>query len=258
MKTILSVSFVLILNFITSFSKGQCDPNGIFTRPDLPVNPQIPSLTNNFDWMRIKYKLNTAFATPGNDSIFSPIYQPDNDIIDHLRLSLDMKPQDGWELLRREFGYNHDGTFTNPKPENPYIVMYNKYSSILRVFFARGTTAQYNAAKLSITFNEAAQAQSSLLDLSDGVISLDSLFRKNKIFQSTSRFVNNANYWFYADFPMQYDPCTCYYESRLNISVDLINNANIDLSGTATGKLLAINSNSGSVNQNNKTFSFND
>lgn len=215
-------------------------------------------MLNNFDWLKQKYKLNTIAASPGNDSIWSPIYQPDNTIIDHLRLSLDMKPQDGWELLRREMGYNQDGTPSNPKPENPYIVMYNKYSSILRIFYARGSSAPFTSARITLKFAEGSPAQSSLLDLSEGLIPLDSLFQKNKIFQSPSEFDNRLNQWFYADFPMQYDPCTCYYTSRLWIRIELINQANVDISGTANGKLMAINNNAGQVNQADKTFSFSD
>lgn len=237
---------------------AQCPAANIFTRPDSAINTQRPSMLNNFDWLKQKYKLNTIAATPGNDSIWSPIYQPDNSIIDHLRLSLDMKPQDGWELLRREMGYNQDGTPANPKPENPYIIMYNKYSSILRIFYARGSSAPFTSALITLKFADGSPAQSSLLDLADGLIPLDSIFQKNKIFQSPSEFDNRLNQWFYADFPMQYDPCTCYYTSRLTILVDLINQANVDISGTANGKLLAVNNNTGQVNQADKTFSFSD
>ncbi|HMO62072.1 MAG TPA: T9SS type A sorting domain-containing protein [Ferruginibacter sp.] len=252
------ILLVFIFSFVQSISIAQCPAVNIFTRPDSAFNPQRPLMINNFNWLHQKYKLNTIAATPGNDSIWSPIYQPDNSIIDHLRLSLDMKPQDGWELLRREMGYNQDGTPANPKPENSYIVMYNKYSSILRFFYARSSSAPFTAARITLKFADGSPAQSSLLDLSEGLIPLDSLFQKNKIFQSPSEFDNRLHQWFYADFPMQYDPCTCYYTSRLNIEVKLISQANVDISGTANGKLMAINNNAGPVNQSDKTFSFSD
>lgn len=237
---------------------SQCVENNIFTRPDSASNPQRPSMTNNFDWLKQKHKLNTVAATPGNDSIWSPIYQPDNEIVDHIKLAMDMKPQDGWELLRQEMGYNHDGTPKNPKPDNPYIVMYNKYTSILRVFYARSSSQAYNSARITIKFSNGSPAQSSLLDLSQGLIPLDVLFTKNKLFQSPTRFDNRLHQWFFADFPMQYDPCTCYYTSRLAINVELINQANIDISGSANGKLIAIAANQGQVNQQDKTYSFAD
>jgi hypothetical protein len=102
MRKILLTAFLQMAIFCAV--RSQCIENNIFTRPDSASNPQRPSMTNNFDWLKQKYKLNTVTASPGNDSIWSPIYQPDNEIVDHIRLALDMKPQDVWELLRREMG----------------------------------------------------------------------------------------------------------------------------------------------------------
>lgn len=254
-KTTLLTAITML---ITVAGAAQCPAVDIYTRPDAPANPQRPAMTNNFNWLTTKYKLNTLAASPGNDSIWSPVYQPDNEIVDHLRLALDMNPQDGWELLRREMGYNHDGSATNPKPENPYIIMYNKYSSTLRVFYARGSSAAFTSARITLKFSNGSPAQTSLLDLSQGMIPLDDPFTKDKIFQSPSKFDNRQNQWFFADFPVQYDPCTCYYTSRLAIAVDLINEANVDISGSANGKLMAISNNTGAVNQADKTFSFSD
>lgn len=124
----------LLFTLLQNVMHAQCLVNGIFTRPDSAINTQNPSMINNFNWMERKYITNAQGATPGNDSIFSPIYQPDNIIIDNLRLALDMKPTDGWELLRRQFGFLQNGSLQNPKPEQLYIVMYNKYSSILEYF----------------------------------------------------------------------------------------------------------------------------
>ena len=256
MRKVLLTAFLQVTIFCAVHS--QCIENNIFTRPDSASNPQWFFMTNHFDWLKQKYKLNTATASPGNDSMWSPIYQPDNEIVDHIRLALDMKPQDGWELLRREMGYNQDGTPKNPKPENAYIVMYNKYTSLLRVFYARGSSAPFTAARVILEFSEGSPAQSSLLDLSQGMIPLDVLFTRNKLFQSPTKFDNRLHQWFFADFLMQYDPCTCYYTSRLAINVELINQANIDISGSANGKLMAIANNQGQLNQQSKTFSFTD
>ncbi|MCC6761347.1 MAG: hypothetical protein IT252_09030 [Chitinophagaceae bacterium] len=88
-KLFVLISFFL---FIQNISIAQCLVNGIFTRPDSAINTQNPLMINNFNWMAPKYITNAQGATPGNDSIFSPIFQPDNIIIDNLRLALDMKP----------------------------------------------------------------------------------------------------------------------------------------------------------------------
>lgn len=109
-KLFVLISFFL---FFQNISIAQCLVNGIFTRPDSAINTQNPLMINNFNWMATKYITNAQGATPGNDSIFSPIYQPDNIIIDNLRLALDMKPTDGWELLRRQFGFLQNGSLQN-------------------------------------------------------------------------------------------------------------------------------------------------
>ncbi|QGW29445.1 hypothetical protein [Phnomibacter ginsenosidimutans] len=66
---------VLLSTLFHNLLQAQCLVNGIFTRPDSAVNMQNPSMINNFNWMAPKYITNAQGATPGNDSIFSPIYQ---------------------------------------------------------------------------------------------------------------------------------------------------------------------------------------
>jgi hypothetical protein len=238
----------------------QCLVNGIFTRLDAPINNQNPSMLNNFNWMATLYPQNSQASGPGNDLIYSPIYQPDNIIIDNLRVALDMKPDDGWELLRRQFGYLQNGSLANPKPEQLYLVMYNKYTSILRIFYARGGTERpaFTSARVTLQFAQFSQYQTSLLDLTEGGIPIDKLFAKDKFFQSPSPFNNSLYQWFYVDFPMQYDPCTCYYSSRLFASVDFITSSTIELQGSATGSLTAQNTTPAQLAQPENKLSFKD
>ena len=241
-------------------TNGQCPAVGIFTRPDAPINNQNPAMLNNFNWMAPLYFQNSQTSVPGNDMIHSPIYQPDNLLIDNLRVALDMKPEDGWELIRRDFGVLQSGSLANPRPERLYVVMYNKYSSILRIFYARGGTQRppFSSARVTLRFPESSTYQTSLLDLSEGLIPIDKLFSKGKVFVSPSPFNNGLYQWFYVDFPMQYDPCTCYYDSRLVASVDFIVNSTIQLEGSATGSLTAQNTNPAQLADTEKKLSFKD
>lgn len=177
-KKIIKLTALLYLVFSTSLNTfSQCLPNGIFTRPDSAINTQYPPKLNTFDWLKQKYITNTTYASAGNDSIWSPIYQPDNIIIDHLRLATDMKPKDGWELLKKDFGFADNGTANNPKAPYCYVIMYNKYSSTLRIFVARNTNNAYTNAKILLRQipKDGANgiSETSLLDLSDGLIPLD-------------------------------------------------------------------------------------
>jgi hypothetical protein len=241
---------------------AQCPANGIFTRPDSAINTQYPPKVNTFNWLNQKYITNTTYATPGNDSIWNPVYQPDNIIINHLRLATDMKPADGWELLRKDFGFADNGSANNPKAPFCYIIMYNKYSATLRVFVARNTFSSFTNAQISLSMTPQNAAngisESTLLDLSEGLIPLDVPFIPGKRFNGASAFDNNENKWFFADFPMQYDPCTCYYTSQLTVDIRLITNSSINLQGSSTGTIAAISNTQNTLQQDKKTFSFGD
>ena len=261
LKIYLTICLAIALNIANT--NAQCNANGIFTRPDSAVNTLYPPKKNNFDWMKQKYITNTTYSTAGNDSIWSPIYQPDNFIIDHLRLATDMKPSDGWEILKKDFGFDDNAIANNPKADFCYLFMYNKYTATLRAFIARKTPGvAFTNALIKIEQIESTQAngisQSSLLDLSEGLIPLDVAFVKNKHFSSPSSFDNNENKWFFADFPMQYDPCTCFYTSRLKFDIQLITNSTINLEGSSTGTIAAINNTQNILNQGAKTYSFAD
>lgn len=258
-----SAMLLLILYSANSTQlQAQCPANGIFTRPDSAINTQYPPKLNTFNWLAQKYITNTTYASPGNDSIWSPVYQPDNVIVNHLRLATDMKPSDGWELLRRDFGFADNGTPNNPKAPFCYIIMYNKYTATLRVFVARNTATAFTNARIMLRLTPLnggnGISESSLLDLSEGLIPLDATFTSGKSFIAASAFDNNENKWFFADFPMQYDPCTCYYTSQLRVNIELITNSSINLEGASTGTIAAINSTQNTLQQDKKTFSFAD
>ena len=58
-------------------------------------------------------------------------------------------------------------------------------------------------------------------------------------------FSNQFGAWFVADFPMEYDPCTCLKQSTVTLKVKLISQAQVSLSGTSTGTLASINNGAG-------------
>jgi len=128
-----------------------------------------------------------------------------------------MLPEDGWELIRRDLGYTDQNTLKPETPEHTYFILYNKFTGVLRILLKTCRGADYNGMKISIRFDATTLYQSALLDLTSGTRALDSTHTKNPVGQSASVFVNDRTKWFYADFPMNYDPCTCKYKSKLNI-----------------------------------------
>jgi hypothetical protein len=212
--------FVLICYQVNSFA--QCPPNGITTNPSAPINTQAPSKLNTFEWRNQTFPINSYYSIPG-ELTFSPFYQTDNIPINHFIDNKDMQPEDGWEIIRKDFGYLDDGTPSSVPITHPYLVLYNKYTAIMRVFVAKGDNPAYTGARIKIEFLGGQDLmKTSLLDLSAGFIAFDKPFT-NKIYQSIAQFLNGKWKWFYADFPMQYDPCTCLLGSKLGITIFLIN-----------------------------------
>jgi hypothetical protein len=74
----------------------------------------------------------------------------------------------------------------------------------------------------------------------------------NPAAQSVATYINDDTKWFYADFPMAYDPCTCQYASKINIITNLIESSTINLEGSITGQITSITSGKGTVSNDGK------
>lgn len=253
--------FILILSYNAGIIYSQTDrcstqtTETVKTDPNDAINERYPSKTNTngrvLNWMESQFNVNTQYLSPNIQSIYSPFYQSDNSIINHFLNNKDFKPEDGWELIRRGFGYNDDGSIYSDE-NNPYFILYNKFLGILRVFSLVGNNkVDYHYANVILKFKDIdTEHVSSLLDLtfSDSTKPLQSLSEfptsgvnyNNLILSNISKFENNEKKWFYADFAITYDPCTCLYKSKLWIEVRLINEANINIVGILEGVLANI------------------
>jgi hypothetical protein len=248
------LSLTIVYLLISWYAFSQCPPNGITTNPSAPFNPQLPAATNlYFDWRQASYQNNTT-CQPFTQ-VESPFYKIDN--LEILRQSKDMLPEDGWELIRREFGYDNQNNARPDVPEHTYYVLYNKVTGILRILLKTCRAADYNGAKITIKFDATSSFQTSLFDHTSRLRAMDEAFTRNPAAQSVSVFVNDRTKWFYADFPMAYDPCTCMYQSKINIISQLIENSQIELSGSITGTITSISNKQGSVNSSG-SYSFKD
>jgi hypothetical protein len=122
---------------------AQCDTisKTIRTDPANGINTEAPSRVNTFNWMQewipfSSYKFNQNPQTISSGLIRSPFYQDDNTITSHFVSNKDYLPQDGWELIKQDFGYGPNG-----QTDYPYFVLYNRYTSLLRVFITVGVFA---------------------------------------------------------------------------------------------------------------------
>lgn len=215
--------------------------NGISTNPANPVNTQLPSKKNNFfDWQSeiwtVKSLANQGNCTRSN-SITSPFFRVDN--LEELRESKDMSWQDGWELIARRVGLSEQNTDLVDNDVDIAVVLYNRYRGILRVLLQTCRGEDYNAASVSIKFDNTSSIKTDLLEFSrnGGIQPLAKQFTPLE-FSAVSSYANNNTKWFYADFPMMYDPCTSSFQSKILITSHLVSTSSITISGAINGEIL--------------------
>lgn len=167
------------------------------------------------------------------------IFEPN---VNHLYTGLtgseiDYQPSDGWELLYKNFGSASE----NIAVDNPSFVIYNRFSSQLRVFiYARKSIGQIvSDAALTFGFSDKNNITSLLSYFRDNTSALDAPVSE-KLFEG--KVLNEYNNpidgtWLHAQFPTFYDPCACqgtgaipqlYYEGAF------ISSSQLDLEGITT------------------------
>ena len=198
-KLLTIICSLIILN--ESYGQYPCY-NGISTNPLNPINNQLPSKMNTFfNWQDSIYQVQPINSTCVRGSqMESPFFKIDN--LEELRESKDMKWDDGWELIRRGFGLTEQNTYTTDPVPHAYLILYNKYTGVLRILLKTCRGADYNAAKITLSFNSLSQIKTDLLELSRGSVSaIDKKYTATS-YAAGSKYVNDDTKWFYADFPM--------------------------------------------------------
>jgi hypothetical protein len=282
-RIILLLLVVQCAGIPTAFAQSACTEKLLTTSTTASVNLEKPAQKNYdptrphpmiFDWTQNYFSLHSnAPDIRYRETIRSPFFQPDNMAVAPLVTSRDMQEKDGWELIRQDFGYEYQPYLPSdptglkrvnglglPDPVgNPFFILYNRYTGILRVLIAVGQLEAYSAAQFRIQQvpQTVEDLQSSLLYESSDVKPLAALddFTSAKL-MAAAPFINEEARWFYADFPTVYDPCTCLYSSALRIEVNLISQSHITMTGQTEGTLMSITNNQGQLNNGNRSTSF--
>lgn len=237
--------WVLLCLLVQQQTQAQCEPKGITTNPHAPVNAEIPPYRNTFfDWTKDRY--DAKFSTYSQSSVYSPFtnnnYQNEN--IDALIQSKDYLPEDGWELIDWNMGYEEDLSESLSKSHYLHFALYNRYRSIMRVFVAgKDPSQRYNSVSIEMKVEgEQGQllktAHPTLLNLPAYAAALDNYAWQNKNQKlATTRVFQNGflDNWVYADFYVAYDPCVCLYKSKILFRVMHIDESEIKLTGLFEG-----------------------
>jgi hypothetical protein len=247
-------TMLLAVSGYAGMAQTECNPGQVITTaPGSAMNTQRPHLYNRFDWTQPSFLLRAEQLT--SPTITSPFYQgPWNSNVTHLVDSKDRLPADGWELINADFGYNVDGTPASQRVIDPKLLLYNKYTGTLRLFFAKGhtTTNDYNFIRIILSFYPTAgEYNFNTFTLSNsGILKALDVSDFNGVpasFEFMQDFQQTPGNWVYTDFPMHYDPCTCLFRSKILVQIRYLTNANVDLTGSFTGKLAAITNGQGSI-----------
>ncbi|MEI6508365.1 MAG: T9SS type A sorting domain-containing protein [Bacteroidota bacterium] len=246
-----------IYTFIIAILLGLCSNaqyfpphKGTLTDPTRPIPGPLNRNfeTNNFDWTNPSLNINKLYYP--SSIISNPYFNTwpnHNGNVAKGTLS-DFWSRNGWELVKRDFGFLHNGNNITVNLAFPYFVLYNKYNGILRVWAALNNqnTTITNKVNVTVSFVNSGDPDaysgnnfqySALLSPVGGLV--QTLDQPTKITESSSSAIMSTtnSEFLYADFQMAYDPCACLFEQALRIKFEQI--MQFDLK--AKGRLLASN-----------------
>jgi hypothetical protein len=275
MQTKIISHFIFLFFGITlSAQTGQQNPciNEVSTDPDAPTNLNLPNETspgydqyflNNFDWIPRNSSGNFMNLTTtdipylGSQQYMYTLYDPPtgfsqyyNYLKEEWIMTTNLQGgffpdhQNGWELISVNLGffpngdaYTDEQNVTNQYTRIPYVILYHRYLSKIRVFANIGDewaeNNAYQAVRIRMTLNDdkskydlnglfrLQEGMDQTLDQETEVVSIGAL----------AEAPNDKQRWFSADFTVAYDPCVCNYSSAINLDFELIKNLDLKLYG---------------------------
>ncbi|MFK7748551.1 MAG: T9SS type A sorting domain-containing protein [Kordia sp.] len=247
----------VILFMGTVSLQAQCD-NDVSTDPENPTNNALPKdllnptgderYLNGTNWFPLTaggsledLDLSNMFWSgtplPEMDNVWAPSIPYYN----YINQSPRPTPKNGWELLLVNLGRYPNNVDVADSNETfqalPYIVLYNRYSGVVRVFANFGLDQLVGDGPdavevvMSFVLNNDNSGATGLARLYSGKdLALDQNTKVTTM-KSLAKATTSQRQWFSTDFQIAYDPCTCYYPSKLQLSFNQITQENITLHG---------------------------
>ena len=230
----------------------------VMTNPYMSVLEDPEKRTTEFDWTAKTYRLRHRDGIIFNEEVQSPFYYngkeefgaivAKHDFDGRYLGGEDFEYYDGWELIAHDFGYDR---FGNEKPSSelrgePYMILYNRYTSRLRVFVyinnqtiannlkitlsdgpRTGTLEKYRPARLWGSYLQGRALNDPQLSTAE--------YSKMMQLKSTRGF-------YFTDFTLSYSPCISKYESNLRITVSKVTQGDLEIVGKTQGGVIPVNS----------------
>lgn len=220
-----------------------------------PSNPEQSSWTNTFRWQGTIlnpdlddnfFYQNVWLRDQNSSQIVGPrlFAAPWNSIATELQWIYQQRgeyaAEFGWELLHYNLGLDRDGFQVGV--ENPVVVLYNRFRSLVRVFAMAREATVGNKVEFELSLNGGSTplVLNANRSYSEAIAYPESV--SQQIVSSVAPFVLGDR-WHYADFPVDFDPCTCNRPSNLNFKMRTIQQSDINLTATTTGTITPITQN---------------
>jgi hypothetical protein len=240
MKHILLLLIILISTQWLIAQEPVCGetPNGISTNPGNSINEECDgNLINNFDWRVPMFNAPYYQGTSNND-LPSPFFEPNTairEINDHIDFvsARDMEVEDGWELIIDGVSQIQSATTTS---KIAYFVIYNKHTAILRVFGAHHEIGPNDYMAIHLIFKPTDNSVSGLLHPTAQIAQPLDQKSISEVHANAKISGDDPLHFFYADFPMGYDPCTCILNvGTIDVEFQAINEQFIEMYGRSWG-----------------------
>jgi hypothetical protein len=156
-----------------------------------------PNLDPDWDWQQEFYEVYWDRPPAALWTVASPFT---SEYTSGVALTLDYEPDDGWVLLARNFGSEKNHL------KNPYFILYNKATGLLRVFMLLSVLEHYSTGSISLSFDPALSGTTALLSHVEPRVWAVDKYKKDLISYGITEVQNG--HWTYADFVTAYDPNT--------------------------------------------------
>lgn len=248
-----NIFFLLFLISTINWGQNNCD-HDVSTNPLAPSNSALPvgssanQYLNHFDWFPVRNDGIYDDYTCSNISFGGVQYSemnnillnslPDYDYLTEGPLPLNIN---GWELLLVNLGRYPDDVTVNSAGNYlyamPYIVLYNRYSSTVRVFVNFGLDHTVgngaDAIEIELYIPSSSSNLNGVLRINEGT---DKTLDKVTTIRSVSSICKAPAFgqqWASTDFKISYDPCVCYFPSSLKLEIKQLSSSTIELAGRA-------------------------
>ncbi len=126
----------------------------------------------------------------------------------------DIYPEDGWELLVKNFGTGNSTLNVNNGVgvPNPYFVLYNRYNGKMKIYYAIIGQRVANSGYLQIFFKGENSKRATFAHVEPVAQSLQDFHPGNnfKILNDFAQMTTPISYyWLVGEIQTAYDPCTC-------------------------------------------------